>query len=130
MKALVDRRRTTQCVVYGRTLHSYCLIQGLLNRGVDPKNIILAQPKENTHVNDLDDPDIQADLPVIYPDAFEDEHIEEKIQKALIDKGVTIWKETKLTKIYTDQDKDKSEKKNANQPALGMGSVDSEHEVK
>ena len=59
MKALVDRRRTTQCVVYGRTLHSYCLIQGLLHRGVDPKNIILAIPRENTHVNEQEDPDIQ-----------------------------------------------------------------------
>ena len=79
MKALVDRRRTTQCVVYGRTLHSYCLIQGLLNRGVDPKNVILAIPRDNTHVNEQEDPDLQQDLPVIYPDAFEDEHIEEKI---------------------------------------------------
>jgi hypothetical protein len=50
-----------------------------LNRGVDPKNVILAIPRDNTHVNEQEDPDLQQDLPVIYPDAFEDEHIEEKI---------------------------------------------------
>ena len=26
MRALTDRRRTTNCVVYGRTLHTYCMI--------------------------------------------------------------------------------------------------------
>lgn len=36
MKALTDRRRTSNCVVYGRTLNTYALIQGLLNRGVRP----------------------------------------------------------------------------------------------
>jgi len=36
MKALTDRRRTSYCVVYGRTLNTYAVIQGLLNRGVRP----------------------------------------------------------------------------------------------
>ena len=79
MQSLTDRRRTNQCVVYGRTLNAYCLIQGMIHRGVNPKNIIMAIPRNNTHVNEEDDPDMDEDLPIIYPDAFEDEHIEEKI---------------------------------------------------
>lgn len=34
MQRLVDKRRGTKCVVYGRTLNAYALIQGLLDRGV------------------------------------------------------------------------------------------------
>ena len=81
MRALTDRRRTTNCVVYGRTLHTYCLIQGLIHRGVDPKNIILAIPEATCHIEeyDLSDPIMRGDLPVIYPDAFDDEVIWKKI---------------------------------------------------
>ena len=43
------------------------------------KNITMAVPRYNTHVNEEEDPLMEEDLPVIYPDAFEDEHIEEKI---------------------------------------------------
>ena len=126
MQALTDRRRTTQCVVYGRTLHAYCLIQGLIHRGVNPKNITLAIPRYNTHVNEEEDTDLNEDLPIIYPDAFEDEHIEEKIQAMLIEKGITIVTEAKLLQIYTDKEKgDKTESKGG-QPGLGMGSVESE----
>ena len=68
------------------------------------------------------------DLPIIYPDAFEDEHIEEKIQAMLIEKGITIVTEAKLLQIYTDKEKgDKTESKGG-QPGLGMGSVESEVE--
>ena len=45
MQRLTDRRRATKCVIYGRTLNSYALIQGLIDRGVNPKNIILAIPR-------------------------------------------------------------------------------------
>lgn len=43
-------------------------------------------------------------MPYIYPDAFEDDNdIELKIQNMLLDLGVTIIKETKLTEIWTDK---------------------------
>ena len=81
MQALTDRRRTSNCVVYGRTLNTYALIQGLLNRGVRPSSIILAIPEAPWHIEEYDDSDpiMQEDLPVIYPGAFEDENIELKI---------------------------------------------------
>ena len=69
----------------------------------------MAIPRYNTHVNEEEDPLVEEDLPVIYPDAFEDEHIEEKIQNCLIEKGVNIVKETKLIQLYTDKDKEKPE---------------------
>ena len=88
MEALTDRRRPTNCIVYGRTLHTYCMIQGLLHRGVAPTNIVLAIPRHETHVNEEINDLIDQDLPIIYPDAFEDEKIEEKIQNMLIDMGI------------------------------------------
>jgi len=54
MQALTDRRRTSNCVVYGRTLNTYALIQGLLNRGVRPSSIILAIPEANCHIEEYD----------------------------------------------------------------------------
>lgn len=42
------------------------------------------------------------DLPYIYPDAFEDETIEEKIQKILENLGVRIIKNAKLIEIIED----------------------------
>ena len=81
MKALTDHRRTSNCVVYGRTLNTYALIQGLLDSGVRPSSIILAIPEASNHIEEFDDSDpiMQEDLPVIYPNAFEDENIETKI---------------------------------------------------
>jgi hypothetical protein len=81
MKALTDRRRTSNCVIYGRTLNTYALIQGLINSGVRPSSIILAIPEANCHIEEYSEADqvMQEDLPVIYPNAFEDENIEQKI---------------------------------------------------
>ena len=68
------------------------------------------------------------DLPIIYPDAFEDEHIEEKIQAMLTEKGITIVTEAKIMQIYTDKEKgDKTESKGG-QPGIGLNSVESEPE--
>lgn len=74
MSKLTDRRRGTKCVIYGRTLNSYALIQGLMNRGVSAKNIIIAIPRQDCHVNE--DKELTEELPIIYPNAFEDEKLE------------------------------------------------------
>lgn len=34
MNALTNRRRPQNCVIYGRTLHAYCTIKGLIQRGM------------------------------------------------------------------------------------------------
>lgn len=47
---------------------------------------------------------ISEDLPIIYPDAFEDEHIESKIQKMLEEKGINIIRKVKLFEIISDSD--------------------------
>jgi hypothetical protein len=95
MSQLTDRRRQSNCVIYGRTLHTYCCIQGLIERGVKPENITLVVPKENCHVEesyDLEDPEnnMKQDLPHIYPNAFEDEIVEEKIRGILLYQGVKV----------------------------------------
>merc|ERR1712060_10783 len=61
------------------------------------------------------------DLPVIYPNAFEDENIEMKIQSMLEEMGITIYKQVKLIQVITDKDKDKPDVK----PQGGLGSLDS-----
>ena len=91
MQKLTDHRRSTKCVVYGRTLNSFALIQGLLDRGVSAKNIILAIPRINCHVNE--DEELTEELPIIYPSAFEDARLEEKILAWIEAKGVTLIKE-------------------------------------
>lgn len=128
MKALTDRRRTSNCVVYGRTLHTYALIQGLLDRGVRPQSIILAIPEASNHIEEYTeaDPVMQEDLPVIYPNAFEDEKIELKIQTCLEEMGITIYKQVKLMQVITDKEK---EKPDANKQAnFGDGSFDEEEQ--
>jgi len=107
MMALTDRRRQTRCVVYGRSLHCYCLIQGLIQRGVRPSNIMLAIPRIYCHVNESEETSVEQDIPVIYPDAFDDESIQEKIEKMLEEKGVNIIREAKLIEIITDKDRER-----------------------
>lgn len=46
---------------------------------------------------------------MIYPNAFEDENIEMKIQSMLEEMGITIYKQVKLMQIITDKDKEKPE---------------------
>lgn len=59
MQALTDKRRQTRCVVYGRSLHTYALIQGLITRGVSPHNILFAIPRINCHVNETEDTSVE-----------------------------------------------------------------------
>lgn len=69
-----------------------------------PEQITLAIPAPECHVQEsYDEPDImKQDLPFIYPDAFEDEGIEEKVQKVLETYGVRIIKNAKLVEIIED----------------------------
>ena len=79
----------------------------MLDRGVQPKCITLAIPKENIHVNEDYDSKINDHMEWIYPNAFEDSTLEEKIQKNLEAIGITIVRECKLIEIITDKDKEK-----------------------
>ena len=103
---LTDKKRVKNCVIYGRSLHTYCCIQGLMERGVKPEQIILAIPSTECHVSEsYDEKEVMAqDLPFIYPEAFEDESIEEKIQSVLEQKGVRIIKNARLFEIENPPD--------------------------
>lgn len=66
---LTDKKRVKNCVIYGRTLHTYCCIQGLLQRGVKPEQITLAIPDSECHVKESYDGEedvMGEDLPYIY----------------------------------------------------------------
>ena len=81
INTLTDKKKIKNCVIYGRSLNTYCCIQGLLVRGVKPEQIVLAIPASECHVEEsYDEPEIRlADMPYIYPEAFKDQSIEEKI---------------------------------------------------
>jgi hypothetical protein len=81
MSMLTDRKKVKKCVIYGRSLHTYTCIQGLVSRGVKPEQITLAIPAQECHVEEVYDEVelMNEDLPFIYPNAFQDEIIEEKI---------------------------------------------------
>ena len=69
MNALTNRRRPQNCVIYGRTLHAYCTIKGLLQRGMRAEQITLVQPGKTCHLQDSydDEKEMTADLPYINP---------------------------------------------------------------
>jgi len=122
MQALTDKRRQTRVVVYGRSLHTYALIQGLISRGVSPHNILFAIPRINCHVNESEDISVEQDIPIIYPEPFDDISIMEKIDKMLEEKGVTIMREAKLIEIITDKDREAENSK-------GKENGEEEHKV-
>jgi hypothetical protein len=66
----------------------------------------LALPAAECHVEEsYDEPEIlKYDMPFIYPNAFEDETIEEKVQKIVENLGVRIIKNAKLIEIIEDGD--------------------------
>lgn len=49
--------------------------------------------------------DLTEELPIIYPNAFEDEKLELRMQAWLEMKGAQIIKECKLIEIISDKDK-------------------------
>ena len=103
---ITNRKKPEKVIIYGRTLNAYNCIQGLLHRGVKPENIYFVMPDEWCHVEDFygeNDPDLDLDLPIINPNAFEDEYIEEKIHRMLEVMGITIYKHCKIMKIVEDE---------------------------
>eukprot|EP00928_Gymnodinium_smaydae_P086928 TRINITY_DN71311_c0_g1_i1.p1 TRINITY_DN71311_c0_g1~~TRINITY_DN71311_c0_g1_i1.p1 ORF type:complete len:1571 (+),score=434.65 TRINITY_DN71311_c0_g1_i1:635-4714(+) len=79
-------------VVYGRSLHAYCVVQGLLMRKVPPTKIILVLPPR------LQDASHQ--LPV---DAFaEGDEVERKIHEILVNMEMNVYDGYKLLGIQQD----------------------------
>lgn len=106
MNALTNRRKPQNCVIYGRGLHAYCAIQGLISRGMRPEQITLVIPGYACHVMESydEEEEMLADLPFINPPAFDDEYIENKIHSLLEGKGVRIVKNAQLLEILEDEE--------------------------
>lgn len=106
MNVLTNRKRPQNCVVYGRTLHAYTCIQGLLSRGMRPEQITYVIPGKSCHVAESydDEEEMNADLPIINPLAFPDEHVEAKIHKMIEARGIRIVKNALLMQILEDEE--------------------------
>jgi len=106
MNSLTYRKKPEKAVIYGRSINCYCCIQGLIERGVKPHNISLVIPKRESHVsegyNDEDHREMELDMPVINPDAFEDEDIESKVQAMVTDLGVKIYRDCHINSLTED----------------------------
>lgn len=63
----------------------------------------MAIPRRDCHVNE--EQDLNDELDYIYPNAFEDQDLENRMQALLEAKGATIIKECKLIEIISDKDK-------------------------
>ena len=106
MNALTNRRRPQNCVIYGRTLHSYCTIKGLIQRGMRSEQITLVLPGKTCHLSEAydDEEEMLKDLPFINPQAFEDDYIEAKIHRILESKGVKIVRNAQLLQVMEDDE--------------------------
>lgn len=79
-------------VVYGRSLHAYCVIQGLLLRKVPAKKIILVLP-----------PRLQDSKQGLSVDAFyEGDEVEKKTHSILVTMGLQVYEGYKLLGIAQD----------------------------
>lgn len=106
MNVLTNRRRPQNCVIYGRTLHAYTCIQGLLSRGMRPEQITYVIPGETCHVQESydEEEEMYNDLPIINPPAFSDEYIESKIQRMIEARGIRIVRNALLMQILEDEE--------------------------
>ncbi len=97
MNILTNRKKPEKAVIYGRSINCYACVQGLLERGVKPHNISLVVPKKECHVqkgyNEEDNREMELDMPIINPDAFEDDNIESRVQAMITSLGVKIYKD-------------------------------------
>ena len=106
MNMLTNKLRPQNCVVYGRGLHAYCCVQGLVARGLKPEQITVVIPGVFCHVMDNYDSEeeLVQDLPFINPPAFDDELIEGKVHRMLEAKGVRIVRNAQLLELMANEE--------------------------
>jgi len=98
---LTRKKKPQDIAIYGRSLHTICFINGLLNRGVNGKRIhyIIPPPmseeeneeNEKTVVKDISKFQLEKELKKISdPDPFQDPEIEKKILDNIKKCGVDV----------------------------------------
>ena len=82
----------------------------------------MAIPEATCHIEeyDLSDPIMRGDLPVIYPDAFEDDSIRDKIQEMCEEKGIQMIRDVRLHQLVTDKDRESKNERKDKENAFGM----------
>ena len=70
------------------------------------EQLTLVIPKRECHVQESydEEEEMEKDLPIINPDAFEDEQIEEKISSVLENKGIKIIRNAMLLQVLEDEE--------------------------
>jgi len=110
LNLLTNRKKKGHLVIFGSNLHSFCCIQGLLERGVPAHRITLMIPEESqfehedTDYLDIeDDEDREFEKYLANQPAFEyDDIVQDKIEKILEEKGIEVLKNVVLEEIKPD----------------------------
>ena len=110
MAILNHRKQPGTTVVYGFTLHVFCFVQGLINKGISPARIKIVIPPLEFEEEEGVDPLFGGDENVLANhSAFEnDENVEKKVFDMLRKMGVEIHKNFKIKNIQTDEKNDKN----------------------
>lgn len=104
---LTRRKRVQNIMVYGRSLHCFCFINGLLNRGVKPERINFVIPprkyEKPTKFESNEQKWEHEDHKVHDPDAFEDPQVEEIVLKVFESMGIKVYPDFYLADIRSDE---------------------------
>lgn len=94
---MTHKKRAKGLGIYGRSLDTFCFIQGLLSRGHDPTRLKLIIPPRSYTVRETfesnEDRIDYEDLKLNEPDAFLDDEVAEKAISVLESKGVEVFRD-------------------------------------
>lgn len=104
---LTRKKRPQTIAVYGRSLHTFGFINGLLSRGVDPKRILLIIPPKMYEAKDKFASNEERleyiNQCVADADPFEDQRIEEKIRAIIDSLGIKVYQDYNIDRFVRDR---------------------------
>mmetsp|Transcript_1983 Transcript_1983/g.241 ORF Transcript_1983/g.241 Transcript_1983/m.241 type:complete len:211 (+) Transcript_1983:3196-3828(+) len=104
MSVLTHRKQPGTTIVYGYTLHCYCFIQGLINKGIDPSRIHLLIPDPVFEYDEGVDPLFGGDEHILLnnPAFQDDQNVLEFVHNELIKQGVVIFHNSVIKSLELD----------------------------
>ena len=106
MSKIAHKKKPQEVAVYGRSIHTFACIYGLMKYGVPARKITLAIPDVYSHAEHGFDnqEELIEMIDIINPPAFEDEDLEEMMIAHLEELGVNILRDVELKEFRADED--------------------------